>query len=169
MKRCPRCSEIVSPEAITCPHCHKRLKTSAVTKLFVVFFAMFSISIIYFRSQDASGPTQNFTQPTPVARTSAALPTPVSDLDSRLKLVDSVQVRGKTIRVGDLFDDVVSVLKPSDTVGNPIINEDDKLPGSLVIRRTYGVNFDTIRLEGRRSEDPGPYRVSRIWFAPDPR
>jgi hypothetical protein len=63
--------------------------------------------------------------------------------------------------VGDLFDDVVAVLKPGDRIAPPIVTRDEN--AAPIVTHTYRVDGQTIRMDVRRREDPDPYRVSRLW------
>ena len=87
------------------------------------------------------------------------LGSPVAAQDFRE--VSSVEVRGQTIRVGMLFDDAVAALKPEDRIADPVVTKDRR--GSLIVTHTYRIDGKTIRLQARRFEDPGPYRVAGLW------
>lgn len=90
---------------------------------------------------------------------------PPRSLGDRLRRVESAKIRGTRIQVGDLADDVFAVIKPVDVIGSSDIRSDPSISGSLIVTHTCRINFDTIRLEFRRTIDPGPYRVAKIWFS----
>jgi hypothetical protein len=70
-------------------------------------------------------------------------------------------VRGKRIKVGDLADDALKILKPEDTLKLEIM-QDPNNPQSLVVIRYCRVEGKVFALELKRSKDPGPYRLDKI-------
>lgn len=57
---------------------------------------------------------------------------------------------------------MVKVLKPTDRIAPPSVSRDGK--GSLIVTHTFRADGRIIRIQARRFEDPGPYRVSAIWI-----
>ena len=73
----------------------------------------------------------------------------------------SIVVKGRSIKVGDLADDVFKILKPSDVLSQDI-SDDAVKPGSKVVTKHYKVNTMTFDITFARATDPGPYRVKHI-------
>jgi TM2 domain-containing membrane protein YozV/SH3-like domain-containing protein len=77
------------------------------------------------------------------------------------QVMREITVRGKRIKVGDLGDDVLKILKPEDTLKLEI-TQDPNNPQSLVVTRYCMVEGKVFALELNRSKDPGPYRLGKI-------
>jgi len=77
------------------------------------------------------------------------------------QVMREITVRGKRIKVGDLADDALKILKPEDTLKLEII-QDPNNPQSLVVIRYCRVEGKVFALELKRSKDPGPYRLDKI-------
>ena len=77
------------------------------------------------------------------------------------QVIREITVRGKRIKVGDLADDALKILKPEDTLKLEIA-QDSNNPQSLVITRYCRVEGKVFALELKRSKDVGPYRLDKI-------
>ncbi len=77
------------------------------------------------------------------------------------RIIGQITVRGKRIKVGDLADDVLKVLKPEDTLKLEIAHDPNN-PQSLVVTRYYRLEGKVFALELKRSKEPGPYRLEKI-------
>jgi hypothetical protein len=77
------------------------------------------------------------------------------------QVIGQITVRGKRIKVGDLADDVMKILKPEDTLKLEIAH-DPNHPQSLVVTRYYSVEGKVFALELKKAKDPGPYRLEKI-------
>jgi hypothetical protein len=77
------------------------------------------------------------------------------------RIISQITVRGKRIKVGDLADDVMKILKPEDTLKLEI-EQDPKNPESLVVTRYYRLEGKVFALELKKAKDPGPYRLEKI-------
>jgi hypothetical protein len=75
--------------------------------------------------------------------------------------IREITVRGKSIKVGDLADDALTILKPEDTLKLEIA-QDPNNPDNLVIIRYCRVEGKVFALELQRSKDEGPYRLDKI-------
>jgi hypothetical protein len=75
--------------------------------------------------------------------------------------VDSLKVRGKTIKIGDTADDIFETLKPADSKKKDI-GPDPNNPQSLLVTHQYEVAGKSFSLTFARTTDPGPYRLIRI-------
>ena len=75
--------------------------------------------------------------------------------------IREITVRGKRMKVGDLADDALKILKPEDTLKLEIA-QDPNNPESLVIIRYCRVEGKVFALELKRSKDEGPYRLDKI-------
>jgi len=79
------------------------------------------------------------------------------------QVIREITVRGKRIKVGDLADNVLKILKPEDTLKLEIA-QDPNNPQSLVVTRYCRVEGKVFALELKRSKDPEPYRLEKIIF-----
>ena len=77
------------------------------------------------------------------------------------QVISQITVRGKRIKVGDLADDVLKVLKPEDTLKLEIAHDPNN-PQSLVVTRYYRLEGKVFALELKKAKDPGPYRLEKI-------
>jgi hypothetical protein len=77
------------------------------------------------------------------------------------QVIKQITVRGKNIKVGDLADDLMKILKPEDTLKLEI-TKDVHNPQILVVTRYCRVEGNYFALELRKLGDPGPYRLERI-------
>lgn len=75
--------------------------------------------------------------------------------------INSVKVRGKTIRIGDTADDIFKTLKPTDSKKKDV-GPDPKNPQSLLVTHHYEVEGKNFSLTFARTNDPGPYQLIRI-------
>ena len=75
----------------------------------------------------------------------------------------TVEVRGQTIRIGDLSDNVFRVFGAQDKVETET-GPDAKHPGGPMVRHTYQVDGKIFSITFAREEDPGPYRVVNIEY-----
>lgn len=65
---------------------------------------------------------------------------------------------------GDLFDDVLKHVKGTD-IKNVAIYVDTKVPGSLVVEKTFSIPGKTISLVVSRNKLEGPYIVQKIYIS----
>ena len=73
--------------------------------------------------------------------------------------VTSINVRNRTIKVGDISDYAFSILKPADRIKGPDIERNDKLSIKPVVTQHYEVDgkvFDIMIVLLKQNE---PYRV----------
>ncbi len=77
------------------------------------------------------------------------------------RVISQITVRGKRIKVGDLADDVLKILKPEDTLKLEI-EQDPNNSQSLVVTRYYRIEGKVFALELKKAKDPGPYRLEKI-------
>jgi hypothetical protein len=75
--------------------------------------------------------------------------------------VASIQVRGKSIKVGDTADYVFSVLKKDEMLKQDV-RPDPKNPNSLALTKYYTADGKSFALSFARQRDPGPYMVTNI-------
>jgi len=75
--------------------------------------------------------------------------------------VKSLSVQGKTIKIGDTADYVISILKKSDMV-NQTVTKDPTNQNSLLIVKNYKVKKQSFTVHFARVQDPGPYSVTKI-------
>ena len=80
----------------------------------------------------------------------------------------SIQIRGRTISVGDLEDDAIAFLndifkgdRPADRVARAA-RPDPDIPNSLIKTMKFSIDGHTYSLTTRRTVDPGPYRLTEI-------
>lgn len=73
----------------------------------------------------------------------------------------SINVRGKTFRIGDLADDIFKTLKPADSKKKDV-GPDPANPKSLLVTHYYDVEGRSFSLTFARTTDPGAYRLIRI-------
>ena len=91
----------------------------------------------------------------------------VSDVN-QWQSVNSVVVRGKTISVGMLSDDLFTkapngkkILTDEEHIGKDV-SKDPTNPNSLLVTHHYKTEDKFIDIVMARSEDPGPYRIKDI-------
>lgn len=72
--------------------------------------------------------------------------------------LQSIVVRGKKIRIGDTFDQVLTILSKSDQVDQEV-SKDSK---GLIVRKHYNVEAKKFTLTCARTDNPGPYRIIDI-------
>ncbi len=77
------------------------------------------------------------------------------------RVIRHIRVRGKSIKVGDLADDIFEILKPEDTLKMEIARDPNN-PQSLVVTRYYRVEGKVFALMLKKLKDPGPYRLEKI-------
>jgi len=75
--------------------------------------------------------------------------------------VNSLKVRGKTIRIGDTADQVFAVLKKSEMV-NQTVEKDPNNPNSLLVVKNYEVKGKKFTIYFARVQEPGPYKIIKI-------
>jgi hypothetical protein len=75
--------------------------------------------------------------------------------------VNSLKIRGKTIKIDDTGDQVFAVLKKSDMV-NQTVSKDPNNPNSLLVVKNYNVKGKKFTIYFARVQDPGPYKVIKI-------
>jgi hypothetical protein len=75
--------------------------------------------------------------------------------------VPALQIRGKSIKVGDTADHVFSVLKKDEMLRQDVAR-DPKNPNSLVLTKHYKADGKSFSLAFARQRDPGPYVVTKI-------
>jgi hypothetical protein len=73
----------------------------------------------------------------------------------------SVTVRGKIIKVGDIADNVFSVLKEADMTKQDV-QPDAAYPGSLILTKYYKTNGTTFTLTFARQGGAGSYVVTKV-------
>jgi hypothetical protein len=81
--------------------------------------------------------------------------------------VASIQVRGKSIKVGDTADYVFSVLKKDEMLKQDV-GPDPKNPNSLALTKYYTADGKSFALSFSRQRDPGPYVVTKIFITKQP-
>ena len=75
--------------------------------------------------------------------------------------VNSIKVRGKTIKIGDTADDIFETLKLADSKKRDVM-PDPTNPQSLLVIHHYEIEGKSYALTFARTTDPGPYRLIRI-------
>ena len=75
--------------------------------------------------------------------------------------VNSLKIRGKTIRIGDTADHVFTIFKKSDMV-NQTVGKDPNNPNSLLVVKNYQVKGRKFIIYFARVQDPGPYTITKI-------
>lgn len=75
--------------------------------------------------------------------------------------VTSLQIRGKSIKVGDTADHVFSILKKDEMLKQDV-GRDPKNPNSLALMKHYKAEGKSFTLAFARVRDPGPYVVTKI-------
>jgi hypothetical protein len=134
----------VPKSAKICPYCRKRLVTHPLTLTIAIIIGI-SISVTVF---------QNLTN-------SSKIPPPTVETTDNYREVQGIVVKGKSITVGDKFDDVAAILHPADMLSQQI-TPDTKIPGSHFLIKKFDVDGKKFKLHVARTEDPGPYRVIGI-------
>lgn len=75
--------------------------------------------------------------------------------------VTSLQIRGKSIKVGDTADYVFSILKKDEMLKQDV-GRDPKNPNGLALTKYYKADGKSFSLSFARQGDPGPYVVTKI-------
>jgi len=75
--------------------------------------------------------------------------------------VASLQIRGKSIKVGDTADYVFSILKKDEMLKQDV-GRDPKNANSLALTKYYKADGKSFSLAFARQRDPGPYVVTKI-------
>ena len=73
----------------------------------------------------------------------------------------SINVRGKTFRIGDTADNIFETLKPADSKRKEVA-PDPKNPQSLLVTHHYDIEGKLFSLMFARTTDSGPYRLIQI-------
>jgi TM2 domain-containing membrane protein YozV len=110
----------------------------------------------WYKLKVAKGKPQEWVHKSVVKSVSAEPETPEFP-----RVIRQITVRGKRIKVGDLADDVLKILKPQDTLKLEIL-QDANDPQSLVVTRYCRVDGKVFALELKSLKDSGPYRLERI-------
>lgn len=79
--------------------------------------------------------------------------------------VKTIEVDGKTIKVGETFDSVLTKLPNRYLISQSNPSPDSMNPNSFVLTKKYNVNGIKFDLVVGRREDSGPFRVSNIIIA----
>lgn len=147
VKTCRMCGMQVPASAIVCPFCRKPIGMSWPKKMVAGIFILIVGSCVYGQVRS------KLDAPTPV-RPAAQ---PVDKYDK----TQSLTIRGKTISVGDTYDDVLLVVRPGEMVTQDTY-KDTKLKNSLALIKDYNADGKRFRLYISRLEDEGPYQVVGI-------
>lgn len=148
-KKCGSCAMMIPKEAAKCPYCRSKVGITSMGKVIAGLFILMMAAMIVRCSET----------PTTTAVTAVAAPQ-VAKQD-KTKKISGLVVRGKSIAVGDRFDDVTSVLLPADCVYQDQTS-DKLIPGSLFLQKTYDVSGKKFTLYVARKEATGPYFISNI-------
>lgn len=76
--------------------------------------------------------------------------------------VKSIKVNGKTIKVGETFDNVLTKLPNKYMISQSSPSPDPRNPNSFILTKKYDVNGNKFDLIVGRREDPGPFRIRNI-------
>ena len=76
--------------------------------------------------------------------------------------VKSIKVNGKTVKVGETFDNVLTKLPNKYMISQSNPSPDPTNPNSFILTKKYDVNGNKFDLIVGRREDPGPFRVRKI-------
>ncbi len=76
--------------------------------------------------------------------------------------VKSIKVNGKTITVGETFDNVLTKLPNKYMVSQSNPSPDPINSNSFILTKKYNVNGYKFDLIVGRREDPGPFRIRKI-------
>lgn len=152
--KCVECGNEISDKAKHCPSCGSPppKKTSAVTWFALVCIVGVFIQVMFNLSSSSNDHAA--VQAPPVATG--------YDL-SKMDSVKSITVRGREIKVKDLHDQVVDILKKEDRVWQTDSGPQDGpervfVDDYLVDGKKFSVSF-------ARVQYPGPYKVVGIWKA----
>jgi hypothetical protein len=138
--------------AKVCPHCRKKQGMGFFLKIILLFFGFLVLSKIGI-----------FSSPSSSKKVSVA-PSPAEKAQTDKRTageVKSLTVRGKTIKVGDTSDHVVTILKSNDIV-NQTVSKDPSNPNSLLVIKHFKVKGKNFTIHFGRIQDPGPYKVIKI-------
>lgn len=152
-KKCSSCAMMIPKEAVKCPFCRSKVGITFMGKIIAGLFILMTLSAVF---RCSSTPTTTEIQ-TPAAPTAK---------QNKNKKIAGLVVRGKTISVGDSFDDVTSVLQPADCTYQDH-KSDPLIPGSLSLQKVYNAGGKIFTLYVARKEAGGPYYITNI-EVPDP-
>ncbi len=76
--------------------------------------------------------------------------------------VKSIKVNGKTITIGETFDNVLTKIPNKYMVSQSSPSPDPINPNSFILTKKYNVNGFKFDLVVGRREDPGPFRIRKI-------
>lgn len=157
---CRECGREVSSSARRCPSCGKKwpdplndqiIKAFWIVVLVLVIFSFFKTS----KEIKPQAPPPEVLGPASMAAVSAAPPSTPKQKEVLLQIF----VRGKVIRIGDTFDDVLTILKESDMVRQEVSSDRN---GSMLLWKHYEIGQKIFTLTVARVDNTGPYRIIRI-------
>lgn len=76
--------------------------------------------------------------------------------------VTAIKVNGKTIKIGETFDNVLTKIDNSYMTSQSSPTPDPSNPNSFMLTKKYDVRGNKFDLVVGRIEDPGPFRIIKI-------
>jgi hypothetical protein len=153
---CPECKKRVSDTASACPNCGYRLtpeivakvknKSEKTKKIIGVGFILlvFLICLPVFTSKNQTNQSNQVNKDIP-----------------SINEVNSMIIRGKTIKIGDTADYVFKILTNADLLSQNV-SKDPNNPNSLLAIKNYEADGQKFTIYFSRIQDPGPYKVVKI-------